>query len=194
MAGNRRFRAPTRTKVGTLNTKWAPRTSNTLSEVPTTCPSPRSITAPEPFEPPRGGFRGEWALSRGLPHPANACQARKPTTERPLTPNEWAPLLLVRFPHCYSSGVSRTAGVKSTHRPPSRWNHRKWLTLRTGITRAGGTTPSSSHLPAGPTRANGVPDAAHSSARDPRSCVLPWPRWWVSRVELVRARRAAKRP
>ena len=43
------------------------------------------------------------------------------------------------------------------------------------------------NIPPEPPGRTESPDAAHTSARDPRSCVLPWPRWWVSRVELVRS-------
>jgi hypothetical protein len=36
-------------RVGTLNKKWGPRTSNNVSEVPTACPSPHLITQPDPI-------------------------------------------------------------------------------------------------------------------------------------------------
>ena len=94
---------------------------------------------------------------------------------------------------------------------PGRRNHRKQLTpapeppgaggitgggshLGTGIPPVGGITGGGSHLFAGTTRAGGTTGCSSYVSADPRSCVLPWPRWWVSRVELVRARRAAKRP
>ena len=60
-----------------MNTKWGPRTSNTLSEVPTACPSPQQLTRPDltlgPAEPPGGPDAPPSGPAGASRHPVAGC-------------------------------------------------------------------------------------------------------------------------